>query len=90
MPRRDKRRAGSAYVHILHQPAYRGHGSLNAATGQITMIVDFDVKTDPNTDQILAHAVVTTDVGLAAHHAPARRWTRQRRRRSVHLPQFFR
>jgi HAE1 family hydrophobic/amphiphilic exporter-1 len=28
--------------------------SLNAATGQMTMIVDFDVKTDPNTDQILA------------------------------------
>ncbi|MBZ5593530.1 MAG: multidrug efflux RND transporter permease subunit [Acidobacteriia bacterium] len=27
--------------------------SLNAATGQMTMIVDFDVKTDPNTDQIL-------------------------------------
>ena len=28
--------------------------SLNAANGQMTMIVDFDVKTDPNTDQILA------------------------------------
>src|SRR6202163_2272712 len=28
--------------------------SLNAANGQVTMIVDFDVKTDPNTDQILA------------------------------------
>ncbi len=27
--------------------------SLNAANGQMTMIVDFDVKTDPNTDQIL-------------------------------------
>src|ERR1700682_4197570 len=26
--------------------------SLNAANGQMTMIVDFDVKTDPNTDQI--------------------------------------
>jgi HAE1 family hydrophobic/amphiphilic exporter-1 len=28
--------------------------SLNAANGQMTMIIDFDVKTDPNTDQILA------------------------------------
>jgi len=28
--------------------------SLNAANGQMTMIVDFDTKTDPNTDQILA------------------------------------
>src|SRR5205823_5097633 len=28
--------------------------SLNAANGQMTMIVDFDVKSDPNTDQILA------------------------------------
>ena len=28
--------------------------SLNAANGQMTMIVDFDVKTDPNTDQILS------------------------------------
>src|SRR5579862_3607106 len=28
--------------------------SLNAANGQMTMIVDFDAKTDPNTDQILA------------------------------------
>src|ERR1700680_2104178 len=28
--------------------------SLNAANGQMTMIVDFDIKTDPNTDQILA------------------------------------
>src|SRR5215467_6490427 len=28
--------------------------SLNAANGQMTMIADFDVKTDPNTDQILA------------------------------------
>src|SRR5881296_4670801 len=28
--------------------------SLNAANGQMTMIVDFDVKTDPNTDLILA------------------------------------
>src|SRR5439155_110789 len=27
--------------------------SLNAANGQMTMIVDFDVKTDPNTDLIL-------------------------------------
>src|SRR5579871_2422973 len=27
--------------------------SLNAANGQMTMIVDFDVKSDPNTDQIL-------------------------------------
>ncbi len=27
--------------------------SLNSATGQMTMIVDFDVKTDPNTDLIL-------------------------------------
>jgi HAE1 family hydrophobic/amphiphilic exporter-1 len=27
--------------------------SLNAANGQMTMIVDFDAKTDPNTDQIL-------------------------------------
>src|ERR1700720_2451321 len=27
--------------------------SLNAANGQMTIIVDFDVKTDPNTDQIL-------------------------------------
>src|SRR6202047_1791842 len=27
--------------------------SLNAANGQMTMIVNFDVKTDPNTDQIL-------------------------------------
>src|ERR1700681_1343758 len=27
--------------------------SLNAANGQMTMIVDFDVKTDPNPDQIL-------------------------------------
>src|ERR1700747_629216 len=27
--------------------------ALNAANGQRTMIVDFDVKTDPNTDQIL-------------------------------------
>jgi HAE1 family hydrophobic/amphiphilic exporter-1 len=28
--------------------------SLNAANGQMTMIIDFDAKTDPNTDQILA------------------------------------
>ena len=28
--------------------------SLNAANGQTTMIIDFDVKTDPNTDLILA------------------------------------
>jgi HAE1 family hydrophobic/amphiphilic exporter-1 len=28
--------------------------SLNAANGQMTMIVDFDVKTDPNTDLILS------------------------------------
>ena len=28
--------------------------SLNAANGQMTMIIDFDVKTDPNTDQILS------------------------------------
>src|SRR6202051_1974140 len=28
--------------------------SLNAENGQMTMIVDFDVKTDPNTDQILS------------------------------------
>src|SRR6202161_3909794 len=28
--------------------------SLNAANGQMTMIVDFDVKTEPNTDLILA------------------------------------
>src|ERR671937_1727188 len=28
--------------------------SLNAANGQMTMIVNFDVKSDPNTDQILA------------------------------------
>ena len=28
--------------------------SLNAANGQMTMIIDFDVKTDPDTDQILA------------------------------------
>src|SRR6201984_2446243 len=28
--------------------------ALNAANGQMTMIVDFDVKTDPNTDQILS------------------------------------
>src|SRR5580658_1480638 len=27
--------------------------SLNAANGQMTLIVDFDVKTDPNTDLIL-------------------------------------
>ena len=27
--------------------------SLNAANGQMTMVVDFDVKSDPNTDQIL-------------------------------------
>src|ERR1700737_1749841 len=27
--------------------------SLNAANGQMTMIVDFDVKTEPNTDLIL-------------------------------------
>ena len=33
--------------------------SLNAANGQLTMIVDFDVKTDPNTDQILAQMRVT-------------------------------
>ncbi len=28
--------------------------SLNAANGQMTMIIDFDVKTDPNTDLILS------------------------------------
>src|SRR5450755_1205735 len=28
--------------------------SLNAANGQMTAIIDFDVKTDPNTDLILA------------------------------------
>src|ERR1700739_3550092 len=33
--------------------------SLNAANGQMTMIVDFDVKTDPNTDQILTQMRAT-------------------------------
>jgi hydrophobic/amphiphilic exporter-1 (mainly G- bacteria), HAE1 family len=28
--------------------------SLNANTGQLTLYIDFDIKTDPNTDQILA------------------------------------
>src|ERR1700728_326944 len=42
--------------------------SLNAtANGQMTMIVDFDVKTDPNTDQILAQARETQ----AASQLPA-------------------
>src|SRR5438067_4920577 len=29
--------------------------SLNVANGQMTMIMSFDVKTDPNTDLILTH-----------------------------------
>src|SRR5213083_248089 len=33
--------------------------SLNAANGQMTMIVDFDVKTDPNTDLILTQMCET-------------------------------
>ena len=42
--------------------------SLNAtANGGMTMIVDFDVKTDPNTDQILAQARETQ----AASQLPA-------------------
>jgi hydrophobic/amphiphilic exporter-1 (mainly G- bacteria), HAE1 family len=41
--------------------------SLNGATGQMTMIVDFDVKTDPNTDQILTQTRETQ----AASQLPA-------------------
>src|SRR5712691_11795446 len=40
--------------------------SLNAANGQMTMIVDFDVKSDPNTDQILTQMRETQ----AASHLP--------------------
>ena len=39
--------------------------SLNAANGQMTMIVDFDVKTDPNTDQILAQMRERTEDAAA-------------------------
>src|SRR6266566_4507363 len=41
--------------------------SLNAANGQMTMIVDFDVNTDPNTDLILSQLRAT----LAASQLPA-------------------
>src|SRR5881628_2899709 len=41
--------------------------SLNAANGQMTMIVNFDVKTDPNTDLILTQARQTQ----AASQLPA-------------------
>src|SRR4029450_2479671 len=33
--------------------------SLNATNGEMRMIVDFDVKTDPNTDLILSQSRVT-------------------------------
>src|SRR5690242_20252410 len=41
--------------------------SLNAANGQMTMVVDFDVKTDPSTDLILTQMRET----LAASQLPA-------------------
>ena len=54
--------------------------SLNANNGSMTLTVDFDVKTDPNTDQILAQM----RQGQAESQLPTRREQPGRHRPEVH------